>query len=81
MRESLDRLAIDVGHQVAEAIDAHDDAADGRPRPTSGIGNVEALDVRHGRPSADSWMPFASHAAAGAKRSRPSNVRLTVGRA
>ena len=26
-------------------------------------------------------MPFASHAAAGANRSRPSNVRLTDGRA
>ena len=34
-----------------------------------------------GRPSAASSMPLASHAAAGAKRSRPSNVRLTVGRA
>ena len=34
-----------------------------------------------GRPSAVSCNPLASHAAAGAKRSRPSNVRLTVGRA
>ena len=34
-----------------------------------------------GRPSAVSSTPFASQAAAGAKRSRPSNVRLTVGRA
>jgi len=32
------------------------------------------------RPSAARSTPFASHAAAGAKRSRPSNVRLTVGR-
>ena len=32
-------------------------------------------------PSDTRAMPFASHPAAGAKRSRPSNVRLTVGRA
>jgi hypothetical protein len=49
--------------------------------PTSGWGISSWWYVDTVRPSADSWIPLASHAAAGAKRSRPSKVRLTVGRA
>ena len=81
VRESLEGLAIDVGDQVAEAIDAQHRRRDARPSSTSRLRDVEPLNAPAGRPSADSSMPLASHAAAGAKRSRPSNVRLTVGRA
>ena len=49
-----------------------------RPRAAAAPG---VRSRRPGRPSAVRSIPFASHAAAGAKRSRPSNVRLTVGRA
>ena len=74
--------AIDVGDQVAEAIDAQHVAAHDAGRRHSRHRNVEALDVAD-RPAERrrAAIPLASHAAAGAKRSRPSNVRLTVGRA
>ena len=66
----VERAAIDVRDEIAEAIDAHDLAVDADRRPR-GLGTVEALHAPGGRPSADSSMPLASHAAAGAKRSRP----------
>jgi len=52
-----------------------------RSPSSSGNGTSTRWIAPAGRPSAASSTPFASHAAAGAKRSRPSNVRLTVGRA
>ena len=52
------------------------------PSSTRGSGTSRRIEHRRRRGRApSSSMPFASHAAAGAKRSRPSNVRLTVGRA
>ena len=68
--------------EVAEAIDAQHLARQHRRRRDCGCGHVEPLAVGDGRPERGrASMPFASHAAAGANRSRPSNVRLTVGRA
>ena len=80
-RELVERAAIDVGDQVAEAIDAQHFAARARHPRSAAAGCRAACTVPAGRPSAVSSTPLASHAAAGANRSRPSNVRLTVGRA
>ena len=79
--ELLERPPIDVGDEVAEAVHAHDLAArsDRRPPPAAAA-PTRTIDPA-GRPSVVSATPFASQAAAGAKRSRPSKVRLTVGRA
>src|SRR5207237_668385 len=52
-----------------------------RSGPEVGCGISKRWIAPAGRPSADNSRPFASHPAAGANRSRPSNVRLTVGRA
>ena len=51
------------------------------PDSTAGFGTSRRCSAPALRPSAPRSTPFASHAAAGANRSRPSNVRLTVGRA
>ena len=80
VRELLERPAIDVGDGVAEPIDDEDRAASVSPS-TTGTGMSRRWYSCTGRPSAAIWTPRASQPAAGANRSRPSNVRLTVGRA
>ncbi len=77
----VERPAVDVGDEVAEAIDAEHFAVDSASASTEGRGMSSCCSGPEGRPSAVSSIPSASHAAAGAKRSRPSNVRLTLGRA
>ena len=76
----VEDAAVHIGDEVPETIDAQH-LPDTAGSDTTGSGTVSVCHAVSGRPRADSSMPFASHAAAGAKRSRPSNVRLTVGRA
>ena len=78
--EVLERAAIDIGDQVAESIDAHHLAGD-LPGRDHRLRQIEVWKSAMLLPSETRAMPFASHPAAGANRSRPSNVRLTVGRA
>ena len=79
--ELVERPPIDVGDQVAEAIDAQHLSVDRDRRRRAAAGYRGGGSAPAGRPSAARSMPLRQPAAAGAKRSRPSNVRLTVGRA
>ena len=78
-RERFERASIDVGDQISEPIDQEHDP--GELFAGHRLRNLDLLIVGDRAAERESWIPFASHAAAGANRSRPSNVRLTVGRA
>ena len=81
-RQMLEAAAIDVRDEIAEPIDPQHDRPRCCPSRDVRIWNVEhAARSSVERPRRRDPTPFASQAAAGANRSRPSNVRLIVGRA
>ena len=81
LHELLEQLPVDVRHEIAEAIDPQHLARRARRRSRLARECDSCWMVPADRPSAERSTPFASQPAAGANRSRPSNVRLTVGRA
>ena len=80
LRDRLEGSPVDVGHQIAEAVDPEDDAADRRVVDLRER-NIELVIVGRRTPERRQLDALRQPAAAGAKRSRPSKVRLTVGRA